>query len=71
MFSTRLCCCTFFYYYVDVSDKSSKEQANIITNRTSKSLIDEKGLTSIMMDICALLNSGGGMILFDTFRDNL
>jgi hypothetical protein len=69
--SPRLCCSTFFYYLWDVSDKSSKQQGNVLTNATIKSLGAEGTAADIMMDICGLLNSGGGVMLFDTVRDSL
>jgi hypothetical protein len=69
---TRLCCCPFFYYAFDLSDKASKQQGNILLNRKVKSLLKEENeVTEVMMDICALLNSGGGTILFDTVREFL
>jgi hypothetical protein len=68
---TRLCCSTFFYYLWDVSDKSSKQQGNVLTKATVKSLGEDGKVVDVMIDICGLLNSGGGIMLFDTVRDSL
>jgi hypothetical protein len=71
----HLCCAQFFYFNYKIYD-GLISATPILTERRFLSLMESQEgktaeLAATVLEICALLNSGGGVILFDTFRSYL
>lgn len=72
----RLCCAPFFYFNYRIYDRVVS-CCPLLAERSLGKLWDpvEAGKSSelekAVIDICALLNSGGGVLLFNTFRSYL
>lgn len=70
-----LCCAPFFSFNYRVYDRQVSK-TTVLAGRRFAGLWEtaEEGPTEVagtLVDICALLNSGGGVILFNTFRSYL
>lgn len=71
---SHLCCAEHFYFSSRIYDRMITI-CPVLVGRNFGTLINsEKGLEEIkevMLDICGLLNSGGGVILFNVFKNYL
>jgi hypothetical protein len=67
------CCAQFLYFNFKVYDRMVS-LCPVLAERRTGGLREGGGggeVAEVLLDVCALLNSGGGVLLFDTFRSYL